>query len=101
MDVDAKSALKPTIDLTGRLTYPQRKLKLQSKDTIEFIVDVASLEWINELSSSLPSVGLYAEVPDGKYDLFSRLYAKDKFGRFGLESNKTAIEIRKGPRKAQ
>ncbi len=101
VDVERKTALSPMSDAKGGWTYPEGKLILNSKSKVEFVLELSALEWSNEISSSLPSLRLYAVVPDGAYELYFSLDASDEDGRFSVPSNKTGLETRRESKKSQ
>jgi hypothetical protein len=95
VDVSAKTALKPVSDSKGGLTYPEGKLVIKAKSNVEFTIELSALDWNKDISASLPSSRLFAVVPDGAYELYFNLEARDANGRFTIESNKMSIAIRR------
>jgi hypothetical protein len=96
VDLDKKSALKPVHNPNDGWTYPETNLPLKAKSQVEFTLDLSALEWANEISAGLPSLGHYGAVPDGGYQLNFDLGARDAMD--GATCNKTDVEIRSEPR---
>lgn len=93
LNLETQSGLDPVKDGQDRWSIPSTRFFLKSNQRRELTLDLTALRWSELSAAGLPSVGLFAAVPAGKYDLSLSLEIHDSSGRLGIDSNAIEFEI--------